>query len=244
MTPEYLEMFRDILIFAKNQAWLEDYKIFAKHALGSGTAYYDRIRAAELLIKENFIEVVNGRIVLGDSPNLDWLEHELWEGDLNAWELAQFFPQIFKKFENDSIQLREIGLRGELFVISELKRCLQASLFRLVHHVSQHDDGAGYDVFTPSTKNNNRGFLLEIKTTTRPGSGFTFFLSRNEYDVALANKNWRIIAVEIVQGKLSCVGHLDVLSIQELIPMEVSDSIRWTNLRITMNKTDFLQGLP
>jgi hypothetical protein len=244
VTPESLEMFRDILIYAKTQSFVADYKIASKHTLGAGTAYYDRIRASEFLIKENFVEVRNGRFFLGDAPNLDWLERELAEGDLNAWELAQFFPQVFKKFENHALQLSEIGLRGELFVISELERLLQDSLFRLVRHVSKFNDVAGYDVFAPSTKNNNQGYLLEIKTTTRPGTSVTFFLSRNEYDVGLANKNWRIVVVEISQGKLFCVGHLDVLSIQELIPVEVSDSILWTNLQITINKSDFLIGLP
>jgi hypothetical protein len=244
VTPEYLEMLRDTLNFAKQQELVADYRLMAKHTLGAGTSYYDRIRAADFLIEKNFIEVIDGRFVLGDAPNLNWLKQELTDGDLNAWNLSPFFPQVFRKFENDSLQLKEIGLRGELFVIDELKRNLREPLFELVRHVSKWDDTAGYDVFAPSLKDNNRGCLLEIKTTSRPGEEFTFFLSRNEFDTGLINKNWRIVAVEIEQGKLSCVGYLEILSIQDLIPVEVSEAVRWTNVRITVHKSDFLPGLP
>ena len=78
--------------------------------------------------------------------------------------------------------------------------------------------------------------FLEVKTTSIPGQEFTFYISRNEFEVSLVrNNNWFIILVQIVDGQEQFFGKLDYNFINSHRPEEHSSAfIKWESLKITI----------
>jgi hypothetical protein len=237
-------MIYDALSCARDQLLVSDYILFAKRAIGPGMAYYDRIRILDELIAAEFVIETVGRLTLNESPNLSLFESELKNGFLDAWNLASLFPKAFRKFQDNSQILSEIGLRGEKFVISLLETSLPIDRVKMIKHVSIYDDSAGYDIFSPSTTGENHGYLLEVKTSIQKSDSITFFISRNEIDVAIKNRNWRLIAVEIIDGVPKLLGHLEASELVPSLPEEKTINVQWTQLRIQVEKNVFLAGLP
>lgn len=237
-------MIYDALSCARDELSVSDYTLFAKRAIGPGMAYYDRVRVLDELIDAKFVIETVGRLTLNESPDLGLFESELKNGFLDAWNLDSLFPKAFRKFQDNSQLLSEIGLRGEKFVVSLLEASLPLNRVKMIKHVSIYDDSAGYDIFSPSTTGENHGYLLEVKTSVQKSDSITLFISRNEIDVAIKNRNWRLVAVEIIDGVPKLLGHLDASELVPYLPEEKSNNVRWTQLRIQIDKTLFLAGLP
>jgi len=237
-------MIQDALGCARDELSYTDYSLFAKRAIGPGMAYYDRMRILDELIEANFVVDFGRHLAINESPELDKIEPALASGLSEAWALENFFPVAFRKFQDNSEFLTEVGLRGEEYVISILEASLSADRIKLIKHVSQYNDSAGYDIFAPSISGNNQGYLLEVKTSVRNSDLMTMFISRNEVDVALKNKNWRLVGVEINDGIPRLLGYLHSADFVNLLPIETSKQVHWTNLRMQFAKDTFLRGLP
>jgi hypothetical protein len=95
---------------------------------------------------------------------------------------------------------RSLGTAGEELVLrtekQQLAKADRGDLARKVRWVAKEDgDGAGFDIlsFEPS----GRERLIEVKTTNG-GARTPFFLSRNEYDTAVARpQSWRLYRVHL-----------------------------------------------
>jgi hypothetical protein len=237
-------MIHDALSCARDEFSVSDYTLFAKRAIGPGMAYYDRVRILDELLGAKFVIESSGRLILNESPDLSLFESELINGFSDVWKLDIFFPQAFRKFQDNSQLLAEIGLRGEKFVIAHLETLLPASRTKMIRHVSIYDDSAGYDIFSPSTTGEDHGYLLEVKTSVQKSAKLTLFITRNEIEVAIRNRNWRLVGVEINDGIPKLLGYLDASELIPLLPQEKSKNFQWTQLRINLDKAFFIPGLP
>ena len=105
----------------------------------------------------------------------------------------------FDPVERDA-RNRSLGTAGEEFVLGlekhQLAKADRADLAGRVRWIAKEDgDGAGFDIlsFEPS----GRERLIEVKTTNG-GPRTPFFLSRNEYDTAIARADsWRLYRVHL-----------------------------------------------
>jgi Domain of unknown function (DUF3883) len=114
------------------------------------------------------------------------------------WQLERLikkFDPVERDFRN-----RALGKAGEAFVIDvERKRLANADRHDLARNIrwvaAEEGDGAGYDIlsFDPSGKER----FIEVKTTN--GAARTpFFLTRNEYQTAIARPDsWRLYRVHL-----------------------------------------------
>jgi hypothetical protein len=89
----------------------------------------------------------------------------------------------------DRDQRARIGLVGELALIE----LLEAHWPGTTTHISQVDDGFGYDV---SFCHGEVEWHLEVKTTMRRGR-LIIYLSRNEHEVGMCDANWRLIVLRL-----------------------------------------------
>jgi hypothetical protein len=116
--------------------------------------------------------------------------------------LPRQLRRLVRKFdpvERDS-RNRALGRAGEAFVLDverqQLAKHQRSDLACKVRWVAAEDgDGAGYDIlsFDPS----GRERLIEVKTTNG-GAKTPFFLSRNEYETAVAcTESWRLYRVHL-----------------------------------------------
>jgi hypothetical protein len=141
------------------------------------------------------------------------------------------------------LNLELIGKEGEEYVVSCLKEKLETHLHPGIVHVSLTDDGAGYDIITPASKIEGR-IMLEVKTTTKPGDDFYFYLSRNEWNTARRNSNWYLVLVRKTNGRLDLFGYLGSQSLVDYYPGDVHPDFQWTSVGGRLGPDDVFSGLP
>jgi len=128
-------------------------------------------------------------------------------------------------------------------VMTELHTKLHESVHHRIQHISLIDDSAGFDIRSPLTLDPTNNVLLEVKTTSRPGQNFSFYISRNEARVASLNENWRLIGVVKKPSGLSILGALSFMQISSFLPVDKSENGRWESAKITMPRSEFLKNL-
>jgi hypothetical protein len=120
----------------------------------------------------------------------------------NKQPLPRQLEQLLRKFdpvERDS-RNRALGRAGESFVLEverrQLARLQRSDLSERVRWIADEDgDGAGYDILSFDASGRER--LIEVKTTNG-GANTPFFLSRNEYETAVARaESWRLYRVHL-----------------------------------------------
>lgn len=142
-----------------------------------------------------------------------------------------------------------IGSIGEELVTqlarADLDHAGRNELARQVQRVSLVDDGLGYDVQAPTLDGRLR--LMEVKSSTGTGaSAFTFFLSRNEYNVGLRNPtSWAVVACRV--GDDRSVGGAEVLGwtpasvLRPYLPEDGNG--RWTEAYVRLPRSVLTPGL-
>jgi hypothetical protein len=244
MAAQFTRMALDCVGFAAQGRHIADYTDFCKLQLGPGTAYYDRIRVKDQLIDEGIIRVENNRLHLGTLSDVSWLRSSLNNGDPEAWSICEAFPKRKLKFDPDDSVLRDLGLRGEEYVIDCLRAELPIDKHSRIVHLSLEDDSAGYDIRTPSTQASDEQNLLEVKTSSRAGNTFRFFLSRNEFETGKRNPQWRLILVSAKNGTFGIAGVLRVEDITNLMPVDTSVEATWASVRLNLNVDSWSSQLP
>jgi len=244
MADQFTRMALDCVSFAAQGRHVADYTDFCKLQLGPGVAYYDRIRVKDQLIDEGIIRVERNRLHLGTLSDVSWLHASLRNGDPEAWSICETFPKKKIKFDPDDSALRDLGLAGEEYVIEYLKAKLPTDAHMRIIHVSLEDDSAGYDIQTPSTQTTHEQSLLEIKTSSRAGNKFRFFLSHNEFETGKRNPHWRLVLVSSRSGTFEIVGVLRIEDIANLMPVDRSEFATWTSTQLTLSREAWSKDLP
>lgn len=235
--------FLEVIRAAKAQMHFEDFKTGGRLAGDIRRGYQARIAAFSSLAERGFVTLESGRLALGVLSPEPWLTSSLLNGDPESWAICDAFPSKARKFNPESLNLEQIGREGEDFVISWLKSNLDPQLQSGIIHTSLTDDGAGYDIASPSPRIQGK-MLLEVKTTTRPGTNFTFHLSRNEWNTAARSTHWYLVMVTKIQGSFSFFGFLDSQSLVNYYPNDSHLDFKWTSAVGSLGPDDVFDGVP
>lgn len=126
---------------------------------------------------------------------------------VNASETAPKKQSGVIDFERKNRRNKMVGNQGEdvVFLVEKQELCRQGrpDLAKEVKAVCKTDDDAGFDIL--SFELNGTPKRIEVKSTVSrpptPNSGFTFFLSSNEYDQARKSENFYLYIVFDVKSK-------------------------------------------
>lgn len=245
-SPQWYEIALEVIRAARNRISVRDFDMQCRLApVSGGKAYYDRLRVAQQLITDRIIEKDNGYLRLSIKDIPEWLVDGLEVGSEISWEILENIDPTRKLNDKfDRLLLQKIGLDGEMLVMEFLSRHLTEKVFNRVRHVSLTDDSAGYDIQSPSIKDSSDTFFLEVKTSSRPGSEFHFFISRNEARVAAQNDNWRLVGVIRKISGYELLGSIHFSSFSQFLPSDNSSNGRWESASISIPTSSFVSGLP
>ena len=227
---------------AKNRTHIQDFYVSGRLSRRIDLGYDSRKQILSDLLEIGLVTIDGSRLCLGTLTECSWLVEGLQQGSLEAWEIVDSFPKKARKFNPDFELLNEIGLQGELVVIEELKKILPPNFHDQIYHVSLTDDSAGFDISSPSVINPDNRIFLEVKTSSRPGDKFNFYLSRNEFETAKSLKNWYLILVKLKESQAELFGYLESASLINYFPEDTTPGFRWTNTQGVFTKDD-LRGL-
>lgn len=245
-TNSWHELVLEVLRAAREGLSINDFTVQCQLApIEIGKSYQDRLRVADKLLSDGIIYLDDGymRIAVKDSPV--WLTDDLRMGLDVAWDiLAVIDPtqKLVNKF--DRLFNEELGYEGEMAVMAELRSKLHESVHHRLRHISLSDDSAGFDISSPSILDQSVNVLLEVKTSSRPGKQFSFFISRNEARVASLNTNWRLIGVIKESKGFLILGSLSFMQISSFLPLDQVENGRWESARITVPRSSFIENLP
>ncbi len=240
------ELALEVVRAARERMSARDFKIQCQLTpVTSGKSYFDRMRVAEKLIEERIVELDDGyfRLSMREAP--DWLLNGLKVGSIISWEILETIDPTHKlsaKF--DRLLLEKIGLEGELAVMDMLTDELPKSVLNRLRHVSLTDDSVGFDIHSPSVLDSANTVLLEVKTSSRPGDEFHFFISRNEARVASLNENWRLLAVVRRPSGYKVIGTISFNYFSQYLPIDAPSRGRWESASISIPVNAFIAGLP
>ncbi len=235
------------VVRATRKHWsIDDYIRFGKISSPlPGVAYLDRMKVLDQLIDDGVVYLEDRKICFRSIESASWVERGLLSGSTAIWKFADFADPhsvIVGKF--DSAHQAEIGAVGEDAVLALLHRSVPKGEHHRIKQISLTNDGAGFDVLAPSIVDLSKNSLLEVKTSSRPGKMFSFFISRNEFRVGKQNLNWHIAAVRIENEVPRVLGHLDISFFESWIPLEHDSRAEWQSMKLTVRDEDFEEGLP
>lgn len=136
----------------------------------------------------------------------------------------------------NSVERHRIGLQGELLLVQLLSGCPGVS----VSHIALESDILGYDIVAFY---NDQRFNLEVKSTTRTNR-IGFFLSRNEYEVSLEDKCWRLVLIILKDGKISNLFEIDKKVLQLRAPADTERHTKWQSAYFEIDQSILLEPIP
>lgn len=142
--------------------------------------------------------------------------------------------------------LAGLGLEAELVVVEACRSALidhgRPDLAVAVLHASKVSDQLGYDIRTPTLAG---GVLrLEVKRDGSSGPGRRFLLSRNEWQVATRDPDWRLVlCVTEDGGKPRIEGWLGGSALAGSMPLD-SERAKWQSAEVRLPDVAFNPGLP
>jgi hypothetical protein len=136
----------------------------------------------------------------------------------------------------DLAERSRIGAAGE----RELVRLLEELWPGSTVHVALSDDGMGYDVLF---SRGAESWHIEVKTTTRRGR-LVVFLSRHEYEVAMADRRWRMVIVGLDEDhRLSALATVPSATLSARAPHDTDQASTWESSRYQLTTHDLSPGL-
>lgn len=155
---------------------------------------------------------------------------------LTTNELAEHYDRRERKgskidYINRSKKLKKIGDRGELIVLKAERKYLKENkrpdLEKLIDHIAEKDDSAGYDIKSYNLDGTER--LIEVKSTTQKVSSNSIYISANELDVATKNSNYYFYVVYEADSKAPKIWRVkgtDLLNDEKIIKEPIAYRIR------------------
>lgn len=208
-----------------------------------GFGLQDHVRACSFLLESGVLYELEGRYFRGALSLDSWVLNEIKSGDSDLEGLLDF-PGFRgrRKFKDDLN--REIGLLGELHVMSLLKERIDPDLSYRINHVSLSDDMAGFDIQTPSVSGVWEEVYLEVKTSSRQDGDNTFYLTRNEARIGARETNWFLVFVSLSPEGPKLRGHLPFDEIRPHLPRNRPDGLMWTEATGKIPLDNLFAGLP
>lgn len=147
----------------------------------------------------------------------------------------------------DPSQLRDLGEFGEEHVVAVARQeLIELGCNELAHgvrRVSLLSDQLGYDVVAPCPNGTQR--RLEIKASGRRLDGLAhFFLTRNEVEVGLRDRNWALVYCALgTNADIQIVGWCRGHTLEPYLPNDAQGG-RWRVAKITLPLTALADGIP
>ena len=239
-----LDLAKDVLRLAREGISIYDYRQFTLRSRGAGSSALDRQRVLDKLIENGTVVVDSERLRINQSADWSWIRQPALSGDPDIWSIVDEYVPIRIQTTIDDQVLAQIGAAGEREVLRTLESELDEVSFARVRQVSLVDDSAGYDISAPSVRGKEGLQMLEVKTSTRPGNYFHFFLSRNEFLKGSANSSWYLVFVRSQSQNEQVLGHLSIAFFEDDFPREVSEDIVPDGYRIRVSIDSLVPGLP
>ena len=157
-------------------------------------------------------------------------------GRLGLGEADTFAAVRHAHAKIDLTRRSEVGAAGEEALVALLEETWPGAC----RHVSQHDDSLGFDI---ELAIHEHTWKLEVKSTTRRGR-LRVYLSRNEFEAAVARENWRLVVVRL-DGDLRIVSLATVSTpwIAEVVPRDPSAWGRWESTSLDLGAGQLEPGL-
>lgn len=246
MSSPWFDLASDIIRAAIRATPVADLRVRAQlsHPL-PGKTYQDWIRVLDGLLEDGIVKIKDGLLCQGQVAPGSSFERRLLNGSSEDWDLVQILDPLDRygrKF--DGQHREELGRNGELAVMHALLKELPAAEHHRLRHTSLFNDAAGFDIEALSLEDTRRRVFLEVKTSSRSGNDFNFFLSRNECSVGLRSESWYLVFVRILNGQPSILGHTRMEPIAAFLPTDPQDRGRWESVRISAQTEVFKPGLP
>ena len=205
------------------------------------SSYQDREKILDSLINKKLIFCNENILSINNNHGFSWLSESLNNGCPIAWDFLNSTKIPPKKYDDSN--KKEIGQKGEDFVINLLQESLKGKSNLLINHVSKFDDSVGFDI---EIEIDGNFIQLEIKTTTRPFTDFRFYLSQNEFQVSQQNlESWFVILVRIESNKPKLEGYLPASKFTEIMPSNIPESsVTWESVSVVVPPKWILAGLP
>lgn len=137
----------------------------------------------------------------------------------------------------DTTERTRIGSAGELALLQLLR---EAVPHLTIDHVAANFDGLGYDISVTGAIQAH----LEVKSTTRK-ERVTFYLSRNEYQVAVRDPQWHLVLVRLNPDlELVAVATVPTDWITDHVPRDRTIQGRWESCRLDVPPDIPVIGIP
>lgn len=131
----------------------------------------------------------------------------------------------------------EVGAIGEAHLVALLERLWPGS----TRHVSEHDDGLGYDI---ELELEGRAWKLEVKSTTR-WHRLRIFLSRNEFEVGSLLSDWRLVVLGLGDDmQIEAVVTVPTPYLHTVVPQDTASAGRWASASVDLAPEHVRAGLP
>lgn len=222
----------------------EDFKRFALMSYKFGEQYLDLVTTLNFLKEIQVVGSADGKLQLHAIENSDWFAGEISSGSTLVWDVLDSIPPPYRKFNPDQTAQSLLGAQGELAVMRDLHEKVLPDLRDRIRQVSLISDHFGYDIEAPSRFEERGLMALEVKTSSRPGDYFKFFLSRNEFRVGLETEYWSLVFVQMVGSEFEVLGHLPHSEIRSRVPKNIDDGFVWESASGTVHKNEIFPGLP
>jgi len=228
------EMVLEVLEAAKQRLHKKDFDLRARLLpTDIGKSYFDRVKVYDQLLLDQVIVIDDGLLTISNKEIPGWLFNGLKEGSTASWKIFEKIEPIWESANKfNRILLEEIGLAGEEAVVTFLKESLPSEVHDRIYHISLTNDSAGFDIKTPSIRNNTETLFLEVKTSSRPSLNFNFYISRNEARVASLNSNWLLVGVFKKDGVHQILGCLTYDQILNFLPINGHPDGLWESCKI------------
>ena len=246
-TLAWSEMALEVIHAAKSEWTIADFELHCKKQKRTIQKSYEaRLTILKSFIDQGIVRQKENVISLGILPNDGDFHRSLMSGDKYAWNLvSKIFPETHKEILFDDTLLREIGAKGETFVVGQLKSELPKEYHQKIDQVSKRDDTVGYDIVAPSVIDFHSEMYLEVKTTNNPNGDFAFYISSNEYKISQKNYGkWYLVLVRIIDNIPHLVGHIASEVLIDKMPNNCNERVRWKSARIRADNAWIKAGLP
>ena len=144
------------------------------------------------------------KYLLKDFPPIEDVQCEYVNYDLDKYMNHTNSNNSSKQdYSEKNKNAKRIGNRGEQVVLiaekTKLINVRRIDLSEKINHISESDDGAGYDIQSFDTDGNE--IYIEVKATIKKMGKNNFFISHNEYQLSLDKDNYFIYYVFEVNTK-------------------------------------------
>lgn len=148
--------------------------------------------------------------------------------------------------KHDTAYRSAIGAIGEEVVVDECQRVLRQSghshLAEQVAQVSLASDALGYDITSPTLSGGVR--RLEVKTMGASRIQLRLFISRNEYETGLSDRNWRLVVCRLTSEETAeILGSCRAGQLGPLVPVD-SPGGEWREALLELDSNALTPGLP